>query len=60
MEMKEKIQKAILTAITVAIGITLATLVMGESFSLFKTGLYAIVAFIVDYLFTCFFEAKKK
>lgn len=37
MEMKEKIQKAILAAITVAIGITLVTLVMGESFSLFNT-----------------------
>lgn len=58
--MKETLQKAILAAITVALGITFVTLVKGEGFSLFKTGLSAIVVFIVDYLFTCLFEAKKK
>ncbi len=58
--MKERLQKAILAATGVAIGITLVTLIKGEGFSLFKTGLYAFVTFIVDYIFTYLFEAKKK
>ncbi len=58
--MKERVQKAISVAITVAIGITFVTLIKGEGFSLFKTGLCAFVAFIVDYIFTYFFEVKKK
>ncbi len=57
--MKEKAQKAVFAAVTVALGITFVTLVGGD-FSLFKTGLSAIVAFMVDYLFSCIFEAKKK
>lgn len=59
-EMKEKLIKAILVAIITAIGITLVTLMNGESFSLFKTGLYAVVAFVVDYIFSCVFDKSKE
>ncbi len=58
--MAKKAEKALLAAISVAIGINVVTLIKGEDFSLFNTGLYAIVTFIVDYLFTCLFEMKKK
>jgi len=58
--MKERVQKAISVAIMVALGITFVILIKGESFSLFKIGLSAFVAFIVDYIFSYLFEVKKK
>lgn len=57
--MKEKLQKAVLVAVSIAIGITLVTILNGETFSCFKTGLYAVVAFVVDYIFSCIFEKRK-
>ncbi len=58
--MKERVQRAMMAAITVALGITFVTLIKGEGFSLFKTGLSAFVAFIVDYIFNYLFGVKKK
>lgn len=58
--MKERILKALFVSITVALGITLVTIVQNEDFSLVKSGLYAIVAFIVDFIFSCFFDKKKR
>ncbi len=46
-------------AVAVALGITLVTLLKDEGFSLFHTGLCAVVTFAVDLLFT-YFEKKKK
>ena len=58
--MKERILKALFVSITVALGITLVTILQNEDFSFVKSGLYAIVAFIVDYIFSCFFDKKKR
>lgn len=58
--MKERVQKAISVAIMVALGITFVILIKGERFSLFKIGLSAFVAFIIDYIFSYLFEVKKK
>ncbi len=58
--MKERVQRAMMAAITVALGITFVTLIKGEGFSLFKVGLSAFVTFIVDYIFNYLFGVKKK
>ncbi len=50
--------KAIFIAVATAIGITVATLMKGDSFSLFKTGLYAVVAFVVNYIFSYIFDKR--
>jgi len=58
--MKERAQKALLVAVSVAIGITLVTLVGVGDFSLVETGIAAVVSFVVDYLFSFLSETKKK
>lgn len=58
--MKERLLKALFVSIAVALGITLVTIVQNEDFSIVKSGLYAIVAFIVDFIFSYIFEKKKK
>lgn len=58
--MKEKFIKALFIGITVAIGITLVMLIKGEKFSLFSTGVYGLVAFAVDYIFSLFFNKPKR
>lgn len=56
--MKERLMRAILVAVVAAIGITLVTLMQGERFSVLRTGLYAVVAFVVDYIFANLFDRK--
>ena len=58
--MKERLLKALFVSITVALGITLVTILQNEDFSFVKSGLYAIVAFIVDFVFSNIFEKKKR
>ena len=58
--MKERLLKALFVSITVALGITLVAIVQNEDVSLVKPGLYAIVAFIVDFIFSYIFEKKKR
>ncbi len=58
--MKDRLLKALFVSISVAIGITLVTIVQNEDFSVFKSGLYAIVAFIVDFIFSYIFDKKKR
>ena len=58
--MKERLLKALFVSITVALGITLVTILQNEDFSFVKSGLYAIVAFIVDFIFSYIFEKKKR
>ena len=58
--MKDRVVKALFVSISVAIGITLVTIVQNEDFSVFKSGLYALVAFIVDYIFLYIFDKKKR
>ncbi len=54
--MKENLTRALLSGIGVAIGITLVMLIKGEEFSIFTTGLYGLVTFIVDYIFSFIFN----
>lgn len=56
--MKKRILKAIFVAISIAFGITLVTFLYGEEFSLVKPGLYAIIAFIIDFIFSFLFDKK--
>ena len=58
--MKERLLKALFVAITVALGITLVTIVQNEDISLVKSVLYAIVAFIIDFIFSYIFDKKKR
>ncbi len=58
--MKERLLKALFVSITVALGITLVAIVQNEDVSLVKPGLYAIVAFIVDFIFSYIFDKKKR
>ena len=58
--MKERLLKALFVSITVALGITLGAIVQNEDVSLVKPGLYAIVAFIVDFIFSYIFDKKKR
>ena len=58
--MKERLLKALFVSITVALGITLVAMVQNEDVSLVKPGLYAIVAFIVDFIFSYIFDKKKR
>lgn len=58
--MKERILKALFVAISIALGITLVTLINGEEFSFVKPALYAIIAFAVDFIFSFIFDRKKK
>ena len=58
--MKERALKAVFVAISIALGITLVTFINGEEFSFVKPGLYAIIAFIVDFIFSFLFDKKKK
>ena len=58
--MKERLLKALFVSITVALGITLVTILQNEDFSFVKSGLYALVAFIVDFVFSNIFEKNKR
>jgi len=58
--MKDRLLKALFFSITVALGITLVTIVQNEDVSFVKSGLYAIVAFIVDFFFSHIFDKKKR
>lgn len=58
--MKDRLIKVLSVSITVALGITLVTTVQNEDFSFMKSGLYAIVAFIVDFVFSFIFDKKKR
>ena len=58
--MIERLLKALFVSITVALGITLVAIVQNEDVSLVKPGLYAIVAFIVDFIFSYIFDKKKR
>jgi len=58
--MKERLENALLMAIAASVGITLVTYIQGEPFSLFKAALYAIVTFVVDYIFSYLFDKKRK
>ncbi len=57
--MKENLKKALLAGISVAIGITFVTLIKGEGFSLFTTGLYGLVTFIIDFICSLIFNKKR-
>ena len=58
--MKERVLKAVFVAISIAFGITLVTFINGEEFSFVKPALYAIIASIVDFIFSFLFDKKKK
>ena len=58
--MKDRLLKALFVSITVALGITLVTIVQNEDVSFVKSVLYAIVAFIVDFIFSYIFDKKKR
>lgn len=58
--MKEKLIKALFVGIAVAIGITAVMLIKGEKFSLYTTGVYGLVAFAVDYIFSLIFNKTKR
>lgn len=58
--MKDRLLKVLSVSITVALGITLVTTVQNGDFSFMKLGLYAIVAFIVDFVFSFIFDKKKR
>lgn len=58
--MKDRLLKALLVSITVALGITVVTIVQNEDISFVKSGLYAIVAFIVAFIFSYIFDKKKR
>ena len=58
--MKDRLLKALFMSITVALGITIVTIVQNEDVSFVKTGLYATVAFIVDFVFSYIYDQKKR
>lgn len=58
--LKERLLKALFVSITVTLGITLVTIVQNEDFSFVKSGFYAIIAFIVDFIFSYIFDKKKR
>lgn len=58
--MKDKLLRALFVSIVVALGITLVMIMQNETFSLVKSGLFAIIAFLVDFVFSCVFDKKKK
>ena len=58
--MRDRLLKALFVSITVALGITLVTIVQSEDISFVRSGLYAIVAFIVDFIFSYIFDKKKR
>lgn len=58
--MKDRLLKALFVSITVALGMTLGTIVQNEDVSFVKSGLYVIVAFIVDFIFSYIFDKKKR
>ena len=58
--MKDRLLKAFFASITVALGITIVTIVQNEDVSFVKTGLYATVAFIVDFVFSYIYDQKKR
>lgn len=58
--MKDRLLKALFVAIVVALGITLVMIIQNEDVSLVKSGLYAIIAFIVDFVITYIFDKKKR
>ena len=57
--MKDRLLKALFVAIVVALGIALVMIIQNEDVSLVKSGLYAIIAFIVDFVITYIFDKKK-
>ncbi len=58
--MREKVLKAASASVTVALGVTFVSVIGGEGFSLLKTMLCMVVAFIIDFIFSLIFYAKKK
>ena len=58
--MKDRLLKALFVAIVVGLGIALVMIIQNEDVSLVKSGLYAIIAFIVDFVITYIFDKKKK
>ena len=58
--MKDKLLKALFVAIVVGLGIALVMIIQNEDVSLVKSGLYAIIAFIVDFVITYIFDKKKR
>ncbi|MBO4997568.1 MAG: hypothetical protein J6D02_06170 [Lachnospira sp.] len=58
--MKDRLLKALFVAIVVALGIALVMIIQNEDVSLVKSGLYAIIAFIVDFVITYIFDKKKR
>ena len=58
--MKDRLLKALFVAIVVALGIALVMIIQNEDVSLVKSGLNAIIAFIVDFVITYIFDKKKR
>lgn len=58
--MKERLLKALFVSITVALGITLVMIVQNEDASFLKSVFYAIVAFVVNFVFSFIFDNKKR
>ncbi len=58
--MKDRLLKALFASTTVVLGITFVTIVQNEDVSFVKLGLCAIVAFIVDFIFSYIFDKKKR
>ena len=58
--MKDRLLKALFVAIVVALGIALVMIIQNEDVSLVKSGLYAIIAFIVDFVITYIFDKTKR
>lgn len=58
--MKDRLLKVLCVSITVALGITVVMIMQNENVSFLKSGLYAVVAFIVDFVFSYIFDKKKR
>lgn len=58
--MKARLLKALFVSITVALGITVVMIVQNENVSFLKSGLYVVVAFIADFVFSYIFDKKKR
>lgn len=57
--MKDRLLKALFVSIAVVIGMALVKVVQNDDVSFVKLGIYAIVAFIVDFVFSYIFDKKK-
>ena len=58
--MKDRLLKVLCVSIIVALGITVVMIMQNENVSFLKSGLYAVVAFIVDFVFSYIFDKKKR